>query len=878
MAERKVSGKSKKNTENGQDKTKAVSLSRDSAYDDFITLYSKQLRQRTTRTVEEPQKPHQYENVPRNDIRCEEINPHLSLNPAAEHHILTKRTGRILADDTGFKANDYYNRFELKAEMPEIEEKDDLSFRESLDGSLDGQQTMADIISASDSDELTAVPVESKITENEENIFGDIYNTIKSSRQSFGKSEKLRAIARTAAADAEMEPESQISFPAFDPLFKFDDTPKPSKRKQIAKHGSKNVKKSKKEIKAELEAEIFDIKEDELAVLHDSPEDKTQEEAQAPEKPKKRSRHFFDAAFSEQIHEQEPAFEINSKADIGKTRNSIRKTIVIQAAKVTMLTVYFVILCVISALLSNLSGTDGKNLLPLGIASFAVLSLSAVLCIKDIFEGFRDFKKKRLSLNGSCLMIFAASFLQTGAACASGKVTLLSPAALFAVILIILSKLLLGINSETAVSLMTAAESISIFRPLSEGGIEGVISEKHSNNGGNVRSFVKTRFASGMMKLLTNAVPRQFGGNLAYIFSAVFSLLAAIACAIINESTTAAITAFCAMLTASLPVAYTFSAAVLLLSENRKASDKGACLISYKSASNVAETSAAVFSCSDITENSSCSIHSTKLFGTEDMKKAVLCCAAAAQACDSPLAYILTQAAAQGDDEIPEAEAAIAVSGGIAAVVDGNKVLLGSKQFLESNRIIIPNDDYEEKYLTGDRKLLFLSLNGKLCMMFIVSYHIPRSTSSLFKYLAKNGISILIHSCDPNITDEYIAKKCRIDKSLVFILDDAQSAYFKDKESKTESSVPCDVFTNGKLSALFALMKSAVTLKKVSFVLSTVAFALSAIAALAVAITVLISDISNINNAYIIILNIICTLSAIVFPAAAAKKEKNKKQ
>ena len=96
MAEKKVSGKNK-NISQKRVRTRNT----DSVYEDFLVKYGQDLRKRSTRTVSEPKKNTE---KPQNaeSARCGEINPHLSVNPAAEHHILTKRSERILADDSNF--------------------------------------------------------------------------------------------------------------------------------------------------------------------------------------------------------------------------------------------------------------------------------------------------------------------------------------------------------------------------------------------------------------------------------------------------------------------------------------------------------------------------------------------------------------------------------------------------------------------------------------------------------------------------------------------------------------------------------------------------------------------------------------------------------
>lgn len=866
MAEKKVSGKNK----NKNNERKVRVRNNDSAYDDFLIKYGQDLRKRSTRTVSEPKK-----NIEKpsdgDTARCGEMNPHLAVNPAAEHHILTKRSERILADDTGFKAHDYYQRFDLKPEMPEIKEEDlvpaENGFEESV---IPGQQTMADMVADNSQGEDIVVPVESKIAHEEEDIFSSAYKAVRGDTPFFGKSEKLRAIARTATDDVGMEPESQLSFPAFDPLFKFDEADK----KKKSRHGKKKDKKSDK-IQQEKE---FDIEEAALVTSRTAEDEEAQDVQPVTEenKAKTKKHRFFQVIDNGQFQEEEPVFEINSKQDIRSTSANLKKIGRMYLIKTCVLIALGIIAGIISVTFSN-SVKDGTfNTVAFATANVIFLIIAGVFCIKELAEGIKDIIKRKFTLNAGCMLIFVSSLIQTFAAAASPlfpeNMKILTSAAILSMTAMTIPRLLLTNNSRLAVSIMGSGNTVSLFRPLSDGGIEGAVNSTYAKEDGAVRCNTKVQLTSGIMKRLTNAIPKPFGGNATFIFALVFSLVASVATSIITRSFSCGMTVFAAMLMACLPLSYTVSAAFLLFSENNALAEKKSSVISFRSAGEVAKTNSVLFDACEIIEGSSCSIHSIKTFGTTDPKKATLCCAAAINAGNSPLLQIIRQVVEQGEEEIPEAQDFIVCKGGIAALVGNDKVLLGTKEFLSENRVLIPEEDYEENYITGDRKLLFLSVNGEFCMLLIVSYHIKRSVATFFRYLADKDISILIHSADPNITPEYIEKKCRLEKESVFALSETESTYFRDKAQKTESSLEADVFTDGKPLSIFALLRSAYRLDQAAGLLPTMVLVLALIGAFAVSLPALLGNIIFVGNLYIIILKIVCTVLTVAVPLLISKK------
>lgn len=831
MAEKKVSGKAKK-----------PNIKKDSSYDDFLAQHGAELRKRTTRSVAEPVR--KQDNTPPTESRCGEIDPHTTVNPATDHQIFKKRSGRILSDDSGFKAKSYNQRFELTPEMPEL--RDTTEQEDVITSSIQGQQTMADMMSDNTEEDIS-VPIEGQIINDEQDPFTAAYQAFRNSAPpTFGKSEKLRAIARTAAEDAGMEPESQITFPAFDPLFRIPEEKKDKKKFRIKKK-DKNEKQS------------FDIDEKDIvtkAIQEETePETPGNEPAETAIKEEKRNR-FFDFLADEQgAQETDAPFEIDSKNDV----RSVLKTLTEHSRTALIKSGILAILGIILAII--LFALDNSNAAAHSLLSLIFLLAGSAVCIKDIAEGIKDIAKKKITLNSGVMLICFSALLQTllsflfPSSIADG-INILAPAALFSMTAVTIPKFLLSNNSKLTAG-MFASGSVSVFRTASDGGIDGVISEKITGGKGQLRYSANAQFATGLMRKLTNAVPKPFGLNAAYIMLTAFSLIAGLASGFISADAMSGITTFTAMIISCIPVSYTLTAALLLYNTNSTLAKNKSSLISYRCATSLTETKAVVFSTSDITEKSACSIHGVKAFGHTDPQKATLYCAAAINAGMSPLSEIMKQVTDQSENDVPDAHnLEISSHKGIKATVENSTVFLGSRSFLEENGIYIPDDNYEEKFLTGDRKLLYFAMDGRFTMLLIVSYHIRRNVAAFFKYLTANDIKIVIHSSDPNITAAYIAKKCKIPEDSVIETDDAEASYFTDKSSRTESALPADVFTDGSITALSGLVRNAFSLNKIINILPFVIYILSAICAILIIAPAFLGSVAAIGNAYIIIMRV----------------------
>lgn len=855
MAEKRVGSKRKPTAKTTADTTgkKQHKSTEDAEYEAFWDQYGAQLRKRSTQNIAaEPKKENRRQQKDIDTSRSGEIDPYTTVNPAADHQIFTKRSGRVLADDTGFKAYSYHQRFELKPKMPELNEADEQEDLTELD--MPGQQTMAELVSAVSSDESMAVPLEGKI-ENDDDPFAAAYKLIKESGSAtFGKGEKLRAIARTAADDNISDTESQITFPAFDPLFVFPEE-KNGKKKTAGGKGRRDKK--KKHIQDE---KPFDIEEKDIVTGHTAEEAAAEaaEPSIAARNERKAKNRFFEILNDSGEQDSNPLpFEINRKSDVKPTLSKLKKIRLREIAKTAAIALFGIILLIISAVF-------GKDSAPISAITYANLNLlflipPLLICAKELLSGLKDLIRAKASPHSAAALIvlIAAVQILVSYFLSDTALRLIVPAAIFSLINLTLPKIFLTNNTQAAVAAFTGSNTVSVLKNVSESGIEGSLKNTYAPKSGSVRYSASTWFASDLIKKLTNAVPKPFGGKASYIFFTLFAVITGVVTAVLDKNMAEGLTVMLGLLIVCLPTAHTAVAALLLLKTNKKLTNDNASLLTYRSAAELTDTKALIFDASEIIDMESCSIHGIKTFGRTDPKKATMFCASLITAGKSPLEAIIRHATEDSGEEIREPEEIlIRHREGIAGLVDGNKILLGTKDFLTANNIFIPDEDYEEKYITGDRKLLFLSVNGEFCMLLIVSYHIKRSVSVFLKYLSQKGIKPIIYSSDPNITAPYIEKKCRLKKGTTEELTSVEASYFRDALAKTQKNVPADTFTDGKLTSMARLFKGAFALTAVQEMLPLILYAVSVLSAVILTIPIFTGSVHMINNFYIILIKL----------------------
>ncbi|MCD7828742.1 MAG: hypothetical protein LUG85_09455, partial [Clostridiales bacterium] len=155
---------------------------------------------------------------------------------------------------------------------------------------------------------------------------------------------------------------------------------------------------------------------------------------------------------------------------------------------------------------------------------------------------------------------------------------------------------------------------------------------------------------------------------------------------------------------------------------------------------------------------------------------------------------------------------------------------------------------------------------------------IKRSVASFFKHLSNKNIKIIINSCDPNISADYIIKKCKLKENAAADPDEYQSSYFTEKSEKVEPSLPADVFTDGKIHSVSKLMYSAEKISRALNTIPLIEYALTFAGAILIAVPALTGSISIVGNIYVLIIKIICPVLCVLIPAVLPERKQPKEK
>ena len=91
------------------------------------------------------------------------------------------------------------------------------------------------------------------------------------------------------------------------------------------------------------------------------------------------------------------------------------------------------------------------------------------------------------------------------------------------------------------------------------------------------------------------------------------------------------------------------------------------------------------------------------------------------------------------------------VGQGYVAWIENNRVIMGNRSIMEEYEINLPPISTENAYTKNGRKPIYLSVNGKLFGMFVVSYHADPAVKDNLLNLIESGKCVILQSNDFNV-------------------------------------------------------------------------------------------------------------------------------
>jgi len=127
------------------------------------------------------------------------------------------------------------------------------------------------------------------------------------------------------------------------------------------------------------------------------------------------------------------------------------------------------------------------------------------------------------------------------------------------------------------------------------------------------------------------------------------------------------------------------------------------------------------------------------------------------------------------------------VGKGIFAIVDGNAILVGNKNLMNSYSINInESENLIEDFSSQGKSIVLVAINGKLAGIIAVSDPIRKNAPQAIKELKKMGLKVIMITGDNNLTAKAIAKEAGIERFFAEVKPELKAAKVKELQKQGE--------------------------------------------------------------------------------------------
>ncbi len=301
-------------------------------------------------------------------------------------------------------------------------------------------------------------------------------------------------------------------------------------------------------------------------------------------------------------------------------------------------------------------------------------------------------------------------------------------------------KVISSVKKKHAVVHMSAKEAAAEaqeFKPY--------ISEKSEFYRVDEADFVGDYFAQ---KKNSSAVNKRLRVIIPVIFAA--SCAVAVLCAFILQAGVYESLAF-GYLTFVLcaPVVVFFTNELPIYLSSVKAYSGNSAILGDSASEMMENMSVLSFADSDVFKTDGVRIKGVKVIGNNRIDHIIYYASAVFDLAGGPLAKVFKQASLESAK--PEsAEIRVISAAGIDAAIDGNHIIAGTEQFMETQCFRPERDDGDENWEgKTNRRILYLACNEEIIAKFYVEYGVSAEFVALVKTLAESGICVSVRTNDP---------------------------------------------------------------------------------------------------------------------------------
>ena len=286
----------------------------------------------------------------------------------------------------------------------------------------------------------------------------------------------------------------------------------------------------------------------------------------------------------------------------------------------------------------------------------------------------------------------------------------------------------------------------------------------------------------------------------AYILLAA-AVLSALLCLVVGKDVKLAAAALTAVLCMGAPLSSTLIAGLAALRLQRSAAAVGAVVPGWAAIQELGGIDTLQVDADDLFTADSVTLEDIRIFKGGRIDRAILYAASVLNQSGGTLRGLFRQIIEDRTDILfPVKDLEIRRGLGFTAWCDNNRILIGTRRFLEQEGVALPDEDYENQHSkNGELQILYLAVSGNVHAMFVLHYVGGRNVARSLTALQRENIRLLVTSLDPSLTAKYITEAYHLPEGMVTLLDQEQCAAI---EAAPAEEGPCCLYHQKSFASL----------------------------------------------------------------------------
>ena len=254
------------------------------------------------------------------------------------------------------------------------------------------------------------------------------------------------------------------------------------------------------------------------------------------------------------------------------------------------------------------------------------------------------------------------------------------------------------------------------------------------------------------------------------------ALLSALLCLVVGRDVKLAAAALTAVLCMGAPLSSTLIAGMAALRLQRAAGAVGAVVPGWAAIQELGGIDTLQVDAEDLFAADSVVLEDIRIFKGGRIDRAILYAASVLNESHGTLKGLFRQIVEDRTDILfPVKDLELHHGLGFSAWCDNNRILIGTRRYLEQEGVSLPDEEYEMQHSkNGELQILYLAVSGNLHAMFVLKYVGGRNVARGLAVLQKENIRLLVTCQDPSLTAHHITEAYRLPEGMITVLDQEQ--------------------------------------------------------------------------------------------------------